>query len=84
MSTDNASEVKVTIPVELLDKQIAEHEQQFEQLVKNYQQLEAEFNQKKEWAVTTTEQLRGAILALRGVKDAATTPTPPAEPPATE
>lgn len=75
--------VVVTIDVALVDKQIAEHEAQFAQLVQNFQQIEREFNEKKDWAQKTLEQLRGAVLALRGLKEIAAPTTPPL-PPATE
>jgi hypothetical protein len=58
-----------TVLMSLVEQQIAEHENQFAMLETNFQQLETEFNQKKEWALKTLEQLRGAVLALRGLKE---------------
>ncbi len=70
--TSEKTELVATIDSSLVDKQIAELEGQFNKLAEQLNQLEREFNEKKAWALTTLEQLRGGVLALRGLKEGQT------------
>lgn len=62
--------------LQALDEQLQEHEAQHKQLSENLATLEREYAQKKEWATSALAELRGAIFALRGLKDKF---NPPAE-----
>lgn len=70
------SELVTTVETSLIDKQLDDLENQFKALADQLQKLETEFNEKKQWALTTLEQLRGGIFALRGLKEGQTAGTP--------
>ncbi len=68
----------ITAPLEpapletaLLDQQLSEHEKQHTELTENLKALDLDYEQKRKWASTALDQLSGAILALRGLKEAA-------------
>jgi hypothetical protein len=79
VTAEETSDLHVTIDIATIDKQIAEHESQFNALAQQLTTLEGEFGQKRDWAHKTLSELRGAIYALRGLKETVAPAPVPAE-----
>lgn len=75
-----------SIGVNVIEEQLKETETQLQTLEATYRQLEEEFGRKREFAILTAEQLKGAIVVLRGLLEQSQAPDNKdgAEPPKTD